>query len=220
MTMAQESAGVEKRAEEPLRRLADVLVSGAALVLLSPVFLLVAMAIKLDSPGAVLFRQTRVGKGETSFSMWKFRSMVTGSDRVGPKISGVRDPRITRVGRLLRSTKLDEFPQLWNVLRGEMTLVGPRAEVPEMIRHYAPGERTILTFTPGLTGPGQIYFTTDQAELLDGVDDVERFYVEHQLHEKLALDLEYLRTRSCRHDLAVIWQTALVLLRAKRRAGN
>jgi lipopolysaccharide/colanic/teichoic acid biosynthesis glycosyltransferase len=138
--------------------------------------------------------------------------MVVDADRAGPKVSGRRDPRITRVGAFLRATKLDEFPQIVNVLRGEMTLIGPRAEVPEMIRHYTPEELHILEFRPGLTAPGQIYFTTDQAAQLDGADDAEAYYVEHHLHPKLQMDLDYLRDRSVLLDLRIVAWTVKLLL--------
>ena len=183
------------------------------MVAISPLLLLIALAIWVDGRGPVFFRQLRVGRNEVPFRIVKFRTMIVDAERVGPKISGLKDPRVTRVGGVLRATKMDELPQLWNVLTGEMTLVGPRAEVPDMIRHYTPAEREILRVKPGLTGPGQIYFTTDQAAELDGVLDVEAHYVRHQLHPKLALDLDYLHRRSLWTDLGVIVRTMGVLLR-------
>jgi lipopolysaccharide/colanic/teichoic acid biosynthesis glycosyltransferase len=195
------------------RRGADLLVAGVGALAVSPLLLAIALAIRVDSRGPVFFRQVRVGRHEVPFRIVKFRTMVVDAERIGPKISGSRDPRVTRVGGVLRATKLDELPQLWNVLTGEMTLVGPRAEVPDMIRHYTPEERAILEVKPGLTGPGQIYFTTDQAAELDDVADVEEHYVRHQLHPKLALDLEYLRRRSLWTDLLVIVRTMGVLVR-------
>ncbi len=194
------------------RRAVDVAGSGLALALLSPVFAAVALAIFLESGGPVFFKQKRVGKGRRPFRILKFRTMVADADRIGPKVSGQSDPRITRVGAFLRATKLDEFPQVVNVLRGEMTLIGPRAEVPEMIRHYTPEELRILEFRPGLTAPGQIYFTTDQAAQLDGVEDAEAYYVEHHLHPKLRMDLDYLRDRSVFLDLRIVVWTVKLLL--------
>jgi lipopolysaccharide/colanic/teichoic acid biosynthesis glycosyltransferase len=195
-----------------VRRAVDVAGSGLALALLSPVFAVVAVAILLESGGPVFYSQARVGKGRRPFRILKFRTMVVDADRIGPKVSGQKDPRITRVGAFLRATKLDEFPQVVNVLRGEMTLIGPRAEVPEMIRHYAPEELRILEFRPGLTAPGQIFFTTDQAAQLDGVEDAEAFYVEHHLHPKLRMDLDYLRDRSVLLDLQIVVWTVKLLL--------
>jgi lipopolysaccharide/colanic/teichoic acid biosynthesis glycosyltransferase len=176
------------------------------------VFALIALAIVLESGGPVFFSQERVGKGRRPFKILKFRTMVVDAERAGPKVSGQRDPRITRVGAFLRATKLDEFPQVVNVLCGEMTLIGPRAEVPEMIRHYTPEELRILEFRPGLTAPGQIYFTTDQATELDGVEDAEAYYVEHHLHSKLRMDLDYLRDRSVVLDLKIVMWTVKLLL--------
>ncbi len=200
-----------------LRRAADVLLSGAAFAALLPVFVVSAIAIKLDTEGPVIFSQERVGKAGRPFRILKFRSMIVGSERAGPKVSGTKDSRITKVGGFLRRTKLDEFPQLWNVLRGDMTLVGPRAEVPEMIQHYTPSERILLECKPGLTGPGQIFFTESQAAVLDELDDPEAYYVQHQLHEKLAIDLNYLRNRRWTTDMRVVWRTLLVILSPRRR---
>jgi lipopolysaccharide/colanic/teichoic acid biosynthesis glycosyltransferase len=190
----------------------DVAASGLALVVLSPMFAAIALAIVLESGRPVFFSQERVGKGRRPFRILKFRTMVVDADRAGPKVSGQRDPRITRVGAFLRATKLDEFPQVVNVLRGEMTLIGPRAEVPDMIRHYTPEELRILEFRPGLTAPGQIYFTTDQAAELDGVKDAEAYYVEHHLHPKLRMDLDYLRDRSVLLDVSIVAWTVKLLL--------
>ena len=194
------------------RRAADIVGSSFALLLLSPLFALIAIAIVLESPGPVFYSQVRVGKGQKPFRILKFRTMVANADRVGPKISGHRDPRITRVGAFLRKTKLDEFPQLVNVFRGEMTLFGPRAEVPDMIGHYTPEELQILEYRPGITAPGQIFFTTDQAGELDGVDDVEAYYIAHHLHPKLRMDLDYLRDRSALLDLKIVVWTIKLLV--------
>lgn len=197
---------------EALRRTVDIVVAGVGLPALAPVFAAVGIAIRLESQRPVFFFQTRVGRHGRPFRIVKFRTMVHGADRMGPKVSGARDRRVTRVGAFLRASKLDELPQLWNVLRGDMTLFGPRAEVPDYVRHFSDEERLILTVKPGLTGPSAIYFATDQAPALDGVEDVEAHYVEHQLHPKLALDLDYVRRRSWRTDLALIGKTALLLL--------
>jgi lipopolysaccharide/colanic/teichoic acid biosynthesis glycosyltransferase len=197
--------------EGSTRRAVDVVGSGLALVLLSPLFGLIALAIVLESGRPVFYSQVRVGKGRRPFRILKFRTMVVNADKVGPKISGHRDPRITRVGSFLRATKLDEFPQIVNVLKGEMTLIGPRAEVPDMIRHYTPEELTILDYRPGLTAPGQIFFTTDQAGELDGVDDAEAHYVAHHLHPKLRMDLDYLANRGVLSDLRIVWWTMKLL---------
>ncbi len=195
----------------PMRRAVDVTVAAVGLVLLAPVLGAVSLLVKRDSPGPALFKQTRIGSDGRSFDIIKFRTMTTDADRLGPAVSGNTDPRITRVGALLRKTKLDELPQLVNVLRGDMTLIGPRAEVPQYVAHYTDVERSTLLVRPGLTGPGGIWFTSSQAAELDESDDPERAYVERQLHEKLALDIEYLRDRTLARDLRVLAQTVMVL---------
>jgi lipopolysaccharide/colanic/teichoic acid biosynthesis glycosyltransferase len=193
------------RPDSVLRRISDVALAVVLSVITSPFLLIVALAVRLSSRGPVLFSQKRVGRGEVEFDILKFRTMVAGA--AGPSVSGSADPRVTGVGRVLRKTKLDELPQLWNILRGEMTFVGPRPEVPEMIVHYTPEERTILQHRPGIIGPGQLFYATDQAHLLDEAEDPDAFYAERLLHPKLAKDLEYLANRRLRTDLAVTWQT-------------
>ena len=195
------------RADGKLRRLADIVVAAIVVVVSFPVLFVVAIAVGVTSRGPVLFSQRRVGRGGVEFSILKFRTMVHGAEKAGPSVSGMSDPRVTKVGRPLRRTKLDEFPQLWNVLRGEMTIVGPRPEVPEMIVHYTPEERVILDHLPGIIGPGQLFFATEQAHLLDEADDAEVFYIEHVLHPKLAVDLEYLEQRHWRRDLVIAGRT-------------
>jgi lipopolysaccharide/colanic/teichoic acid biosynthesis glycosyltransferase len=195
-----------------MRRFTDLLLTLPALVLLSPLLLLVAVAVKLESAGPAFFRQERVGRGMRLFRILKFRSMVADAHKLGPGVSGRSDPRITRIGRLLRASKLDELPQLINIIRGEMTLIGPRAEVPQYLPCYSDEEELLLEVRPGLTGPGQLYFTSHQAGELDGVEDEEAFYIQNQLHPKLAMDLEYLRTRSPARDLAILGRTAAVIL--------
>lgn len=204
------------RGDTALRRVVDVVGSATALLLLSPVFLVTAVAIKLEAPGPVFFSQPRAGKNGRLFRILKFRSMIVGASRTGARVAGKRDPRITRVGAVLRATKLDEFPQFWNVLRGDLTLVGPRAEDLEIVRYYTPQERLTLLVRPGLTCPGQLYFTTSQSADLDGAEDPEKFYVEHQLHEKLALDLEYLTRRSLWVDIGIVVRTVRVMLAGLR----
>lgn len=195
-----------------LRRAVDMVVALAAIVLLLPLFALIALLIKLDSPGSVLYGQQRIGKNGCPFRILKFRSMLANADRLGAAVAGRADPRITRVGAFLRATKLDELPQLANVLLGQMTLIGPRAEVPRYVRHYRDDERPVLMVRPGLTGPGQILFSREQAAELDSVADPEVEYLERQLHIKLAVDLDYLQRRPLTTDLAILRQTVAVML--------
>ena len=204
--------GASVTGDSGLRRAVDVVVALAALVLLSPLLALTALLIKLDSPGPVLYAQERIGRNGRPFRMLKFRSMVADAERLGAAVAGRHDPRITRVGAFLRATKLDELPQLVNVLVGHMTLIGPRAEVPRYVRHYRDDERPVLAVRPGLTGPGQILFSREQAAELDGAADPEAEYLERQLHVKLAVDLEYLRGRGLTRDLAILGQTVAVML--------
>ena len=198
-------------ADGPVRRAVDVLVSAVGLVVVSPLLALLAVAVRADSRGPALFRQKRVGRDGVPFEIIKFRTMVVDAERIGPAVSGNVDPRVTRVVALLRRTKLDELPQLLNVLRGEMTLVGPRAEVARYVAYYTAEERATLSVRPGLTGPGGIWFTRSQAGELDGSDDPERAYVERHLHDKLRLDLAYLRDRTLLADLRAIGQTVGLL---------
>jgi lipopolysaccharide/colanic/teichoic acid biosynthesis glycosyltransferase len=200
------------RGDTWLRRASDVAVAAVGLVCLSPILLAIALAVRLESSGPALYRQERVGRRSCVFRLVKFRSMVDHADRLGALVSGRCDCRITRVGRLLRRSKLDELPQLWNVLVGDMTLVGPRPEVSRFLCHYTERERLLLTVRPGLAGPGQLFFTLEQAAELDDAMDPERHYVQSQLHHKLAVDLDYLACRSLKVDLWVLVRTAAMCL--------
>jgi len=207
------TAQVAIRRDGILRRLADIILAALALLALAPVMIAVALAIRLTGPGPALYRQERVGRGGHPFRMLKFRTMVVGADRGGALVTGKRDPRITRTGAVLRATKADELPQLLNVLRGDMTLIGPRPEVARYVALYSPAERALLLVRPGLTGPGQLHFSAEQAGELDGRTDPEQHYVSHQHHQKLALDLDYLVHRSLREDVTVVLRTLASLLR-------
>ncbi len=188
----------------------DLMLAGLLLVLLAPLWLVLALAIKRDSPGPVLYRALRVGRDGRGFTMLKFRTMRVGAD-AGAGITGADDARVTRVGRWLRASRLDELPQLVNVLRGEMSLVGPRPESPRYVRFYSPEQRAVLHVRPGITGPTQLRFR-DEATWLTG-PDIEECYVRDLLPAKLASDLAYVRQRSFWHDLAVLLATARLLTR-------
>lgn len=196
------------------RRLIDIAAAVAGLVLLSPLLLAVALAIRLDSPGNALYGGRRVGRDGLPFRMWKFRTMVTNADRIGGGITAKGDARITRIGAFLRRTKIDELPQLINLLTGDLTLVGPRAEVPHIVERYTPEQRETLRVKPGITGPGQIYYTTDQADAIPEGVSADDYYVEHLLGPKLQLDLDYLRRRTFATDLKTVGTTAGLVLRA------
>lgn len=194
-----------------LKRLFDVVVSGAGLILLSPLLLALALAVKLGSPGPIFYRANRVGCYGTPFKLLKFRSMVINADRIGPAVTGAADPRITRVGRFLRRTKLDELPQLINVLRGEMSLVGPRPEDPRYVALYTEEQRQVLNVRPGITSPASVAYRNEEAMLVG--DDWEKHYVEQIMPAKLAVDLEYARNASLWRDVRVILGTLRALFR-------
>ena len=183
-----------------------MVLSGLGLLGLWPLGLVIGALIKLGDRGPILFRQTRVGQFEKPFGILKFRSMVVHADRWGAPLAPEGDARVTRVGRWLRKTKLDELPQLWNVFRGEMSLVGPRPELKTYVDGYTPEQREILRFKPGITDPASRLFR-HEATLLQGADAVEAFYVRHCLPRKLALNLEYARRASLRCDLWILAQT-------------
>ncbi len=199
-------------------RLLDVSLSFIALVVLAPVLLVVAVLVKITSPGPVLYRATRVGQHGRLFTLYKFRSMVVNADSVGPRVTGTGDARVTRVGRLLRTTKLDELPQLFNTLSGNMSLVGPRPEDPEYVTGYTAREREVLRVKPGITSPATVLHH-DEEEMLTGPDWEER-YRRDILPAKLQIELEYLERRTCRGDLKVLLQTASVILSRHVRFGS
>jgi lipopolysaccharide/colanic/teichoic acid biosynthesis glycosyltransferase len=192
------------------KRALDLLISILGLLLLSPLLLLLALWIKLDSRGPVLYRGKRVGKDGRPFVMYKFRTMVLEAERTGPAVTYKDDPRITKAGRFLRRTKLDELPQFFNVLRGQMSLVGPRPEDPSYVAFYTPEQRLVLSVKPGITGRTQLQYR-DEASLLDG-EGVDEEYVTRLMPQKLKLDLEYVRTRSLLLDLRILWRTMTTLL--------
>ena len=197
------------------KRILDVVVSGLALTLLSPLMLALAICIKLDSRGPVLYRGERVGKDGEPFRMCKFRTMVVEADRIGPPVTYREDPRITRVGGFLRRTKLDELPQLINVLKGEMSLVGPRPEDPSYVAHYTAVQREVLRVKPGVTGPTQLEYR-DEASMLEA-QTADAHYLSEIMPEKLELDLLYVHNRSLAVDFKILWQTAVTLIVGDRR---
>lgn len=209
-------AGVDgSRLDAAARRLFNVTAASLGLVVLSPVLALVAVAVKLDSPGPVLFRQQRVGRGGRPFDILKFRSMRVDAPALGGQLTVGADPRITRVGHVIRSWKLDELPQLINVVRGEMDLVGPRPEVPKYVALYDEQQREVLDVRPGITDPASVEFRSE-SELMADHPDPETLYVEVIMPRKLALNLAYLRTRTLASDVGVIFATLLAVVRPRR----
>ena len=191
-----------------MTRALDLLIAAPLLVLLSPVILLLAAAIALTSPGPPFHGATRAGRGGRPFTMWKLRTMRPVR---GAAITTAGDPRITRVGGALRAARLDELPQLWNVVRGEMGIVGPRPEDPRFVALYTGAQREVLGVRPGITGVAQLDFR-DEARLLDPRDP-EGSYARVVLPRKLAIDLEYVRRRSLAGDLVILGRTIAALVR-------
>lgn len=193
------------------KRAFDLLLSGLGLLLLSPLLIAIALWIKLDSPGGVMFRQERVGRHGRLFLIHKFRTMTADAPERGPQITVGADARITGAGRFLRASKLDELPQLWDVVRGAMSLVGPRPEVPRYVAMYPVGLREIvLSVRPGITDTASLEYR-DEARLLAEAADPERCYVEQVLPAKLALSARYVLTRSFFGDLTLVWRTVLAI---------
>ena len=188
------------------KRLFDLAISVLGLFLLAPVLLVVGVLIKLDSPGPVFYRGNRVGKDAVPFKMCKLCTMVAGADRLGCALTHGQDPRVTRVGRVLRKWKIDELPQLTNVLRGEMSLVGPRPESPGYVQHYTEAQQQVLSVKPGITGPSQVKYRNEES-LLQHCNDLEGEYLAVIMPRKLELDLAYVRQRSLLLDLMLIGQT-------------
>ena len=200
------------------KRAFDLALAALGLVLLSPLLAAIALAVTLDSPGPVFFRQERVGRGGVSFRIHKFRTMRHDAAGAGPQLTVGADARITRVGAFLRRTKLDELAQLLDVLAGSMSLVGPRPEVPRYVALYPAALRdVVLSVRPGLTDLASIEFR-DEAALLARDADPEREYVEVVMPRKLALAARYVKARSLALDVTILWRT-LCLLIAGRRSG-
>lgn len=195
------------------KRLFDLVASGLGLLLLSPVLLAIALAIKLESPGQVFFRQERVGRFGKTFRIHKFRTMVTDAERRGLQITVGADARVTRVGSMLRKYKLDELAQLIDVFVGEMSLVGPRPEVPRYVACYPAEVRSIvLSVPPGITDWASIEFKEENA-ILGGAVDAERVYIEEILPIKLGYYVRYVRERSFMMDLRIIFSTLAAVVR-------
>lgn len=190
------------------KRLYDLLFASLGLLLLSPLLAVIAVAVRLSDGGPVCFKQQRVGRHGRLFWIWKFRTMVVNADKLGISVTKGGDSRITPAGRILRRTKVDELPQLWNVLRGDMSFVGPRPEVPRYVEHYTPVQREILKLKPGITDLATLEFRNEE-ELLRTAPDVEKFYIECCIPRKIELNLLYARRAGICQDTWIILQTLL-----------
>lgn len=193
-------------------RFFDFLFSLLGLIVLSPVFLLISLCIVSDSRGGVFYRQSRVGKDGKDFKLYKFRSMRTGADKRGLITVGEKDSRITRVGYFLRKYKLDELPQLINVLKGEMSLVGPRPEVRKYVDLYTPAQRKVLSVVPGITDYASIEYV-DENRILGGATDPDKVYVEEILPDKIRYNMKYIENRSLKEYFKIIFLTFYSIVR-------
>jgi len=201
-----------------IKRIFDVLVSILALVLASPIIVIASIWILADSPGPILFRQMRVGKDGLEFEILKFRTMRSNAEQSGPQITVADDSRVTRSGKILRDLKIDELPQFINVLRGEMSVVGPRPEVPRYVAYYPQEIRElVLSVRPGITDRASIIFR-DESALLDSSEDPHERYVDEILPSKIAHYVEYSRTHTFFGDLRIIGGTILAILGKGRRS--
>lgn len=189
-----------------MKRLFDIISSGIGLLILSPLFLIVAIWVKLDSPGPVFYKQVRVGRDNKDFYLYKFRSMRVGSDKKGLITVGGHDPRVTRSGYYIRKYKLDEFPQLINVFKGDMSLVGPRPEVRKYVDLYTPEQMHVLDVRPGITDLASIRYRNEN-ELLAKASDPEQYYRDVIMQDKLNINLEYVHNHSIWGDIKLIFKT-------------
>ncbi len=189
-----------------MKRVFDIIASGLGLLILSPLFLVIAVWVKLDSPGPVFYKQVRVGRNNKDFYLYKFRSMRVGSDKKGLITVGGRDPRVTRSGYYIRKYKLDEFPQLINVFKGDMSLVGPRPEVRKYVDLYTPEQMHVLEVRPGITDLASIRYRNEN-ELLEQAADPEQYYRDVVMQDKLRINLEYVAGHSFIKDLKIIFMT-------------
>lgn len=189
-----------------IKRVFDVVSSAIVLLVLSPAFLIIAISIKLDSKGPVIYKQMRVGKDNCNFYLYKFRSMRVDSDKYGLITVGDKDSRITKVGYFIRKYKLDEFPQLINVIKGNMSIVGPRPVVRSVVELYTPEQMEVLSVRPGLTDPATILYR-NESEILASVEDPEQYYRTVIMPNKLKLSINYLHNASMVQDIKLIWLT-------------
>ncbi len=191
-----------------LKRLFDIFFSFLGLLVLAALFVVVAILVKIDSKGPVFFRHTRMGRGFKPFHVYKFRTMVNGAERMGASVTASSDKRITRLGRLLRKTKIDELPQLLNVLKGDMSLVGPRPEVREYVELYASEYRRLLSVRPGITDPASLRYAEEEGVLALS-PSWEEEYRKKILPDKIKLSLEYVENHSLVMDVSLILKTVV-----------
>lgn len=197
-----------------MKRLFDIVASGLGLIVLSPLFLILAIWIKLDSKGPVFYRQVRVGRNNKDFRIFKFRSMRVGADKGSLVTIGGHDPRVTRSGYFIRKFKLDELPQLINVFIGDMSLVGPRPEVRHYVDYWTEDQMHVLDVRPGITDPASIKFRNEN-ELMEKAEDPEKYYIGVIMQEKIKLYLEYVKKHSFIYDIGLIFKTFQVIVKER-----
>lgn len=197
-----------------LKRGFDVILSAVMLIVLSPVMIIIAIRIAVDSPGGVFYRQVRVTSYGHKFRIHKFRTMVVDADAIGPQVTVGRDDRVTKVGLFLRKYRLDELPQLIDVLKGDMSFVGTRPEVPRYVKKYTPEMRATLLLPAGITSEASIQYK-DESDLLEGVEDVDRIYVEKILPEKMKYNLKSLKQFSFWREIITILRTVFLVFGRK-----
>lgn len=201
-----------------LKRIFDILASTILVILLSPIMLVIAIAIKLTSKGPIFYRQVRITQYGREFRIFKFRTMVVNADRIGTQVTVGNDPRITKVGQKIRKLRLDEIPQLFNVLLGDMSFVGTRPEVPKYVREYQPQMMATLLMPAGITSEASIKYK-DEEKILAGVDDVDKVYVEEVLPIKMIYNLEYINKFTAWTDAKLMIDTVLAVAERPSNQG-
>lgn len=196
----------KKRRTQQTLRVFDFIVSLLGIIVLSPLFIIAATFVKCTSPGPVIYAQQRVGRNGRLFRLYKFRSMLVNADLVGSSITTGNDRRITKTGRILRKTKLDELPQLWNVLKGDMSFVGPRPDVPEIVNKYSPEMRQILSIRPGITSKATLHLRNEE-DLLSLAKDPDKAYEEIFIPAKVKLAMDHVKRRSFFFDFSILLKT-------------
>lgn len=196
------------KTNQVIKRIFDIIMSLIGIILLSPLFIIVSIAIKVTSPGNILFLQKRVGKNGEEFNIYKFRTMVSDAEKLGKQITVGNDSRITKVGAFLRKFKIDELPQLFNVFNGDMSLVGPRPEVPKYVELYTKEQRKVLSIRPGITDMASLRYR-DENDILGKVDNPEEYYINVIMQDKLKLNLEYIEKSNIIFDISLILKTII-----------
>ena len=197
-----------KKLNSIIKRIFDFFAALIGIIILSPILIVVSIAIKIDSPGNIMFLQKRVGKNGGEFDIYKFRTMVTDAEKLGKQITVGKDNRITKVGAFLRKYKIDELPQLFNVLKGDMSLVGPRPEVPKYVALYDKDQKKVLSVRPGITDLASLKYR-DEKDILGKVENPEEYYINVIMKDKLSLNLEYIEKSNLFFDISLIIKTIL-----------